>query len=293
MARKTKAKPKKTRAAKDPDLAARRRRWTLGVLVGIGGIASFVGASAGLDAVNRRAIEHLTPGDPRVELSWPRDAKGRVWLPLVEQERLAGEMMRAVSGGRALSREPLAEVGRALAESGWFEGTPSVRWTPDGAVRAEGVWRVPAAAVRIGTREHLIDFAARVLPLEYPAGESNQIFLINQSEPPPGPGEQWGGEDVRAALDLVVLFQQEGLLGQVAGVDLGRGRDSGVLSIITDRGARVVWGGGPRHLRPAEQPTSIKLDRVRQLLNRTGRIDAGVDLVDLRFQQPLIQRGQG
>jgi hypothetical protein len=64
-----------------------------------------------------------------------------------------------------------------------------------------------------------------------------------------------------------------------------------VLSIITDRGARVVWGGGPQHLRPAEQPTSIKLDRVRTLLQRTGRMDAGVDLVDLRFQQPLIQRG--
>src|SRR5690606_2387728 len=130
---KTKAKPKKTRAAKDPDRAARNRRWTAGVLVGVGGIASFVGASAGLDAVNRRAIEHLTPGDPTVEIAWPRDARGRVWLPLTEQERLAGAMTRAVSGGRALSREPLEEVGRALTESGWFEGVPSVRWTPGGA----------------------------------------------------------------------------------------------------------------------------------------------------------------
>lgn len=291
MARKTKTKKKTAKAARDPERSARNRRFAVAFLLGVGGVASFVGASAGLDAVNRRAIEELTPGDPRVELVWHRDANGRVWLPLAEQERIATLTALAASGGRALSVEPLAEVGRALAGSGWFEGTPQVRWTPEGRIHAEGSWRIPAASVRIGAREHLIDFEARVLPLEYPSGESNQIFLINQSQPIPGPGEQWGGEDLRAALDLIVLLQREGLLEQVAGIDLGRGRDSGVLSIITDRGARVVWGGGPQHLRPAEQPTSIKLDRVRTLLQRTGRMDAGVDLVDLRFQQPLIQRG--
>lgn len=291
MARKTKTKKKTTKAAKDPERNARNKRFAVAFLLGVGGVASFVGASAGLDAVNRRAIEELTPGDPRVEIVWERDASGRVWLPLAEQERITTLTALAASGGRALSVEPLAEVGRALEASGWFNGTPRVRWTPEGRIHAEGSWRIPAAAVRIGPREHLIDFRARVLPLEYPSGESNQIFLINQSQPIPGPGEEWGGEDLRAALDLIVLLQREGLLEQVAGIDLGRGRDSGVLSIITDRGARVVWGGGPQHLRPAEQPTSIKLDRVRTLLQRTGRIDAGVDLVDLRFQQPLIQRG--
>lgn len=292
MARKTKAKPKKAaKSPRDPERSARNKRFMIAFLLGVGGIASFVGASAGLDAVNRRAIEELTPGDPRVEMVWHRGADGRVWLPLAEQERITSLTAQAASGGRALSVEPLAEVGRAMAGTGWFSGTPSVRWTPDGRIHAEGTWRVPAAAVRIGAREHLIDFDARVLPLEYPSGESNQIFLINQSQPIAARGEKWEGEDLRAALDLIVLLQNERLLEQVAGIDLGRGRDSGVLSIITDRGARVVWGGGPRHLRPAEQPTSIKLDRVRTLLQRTGRVDAGVDLVDLRFQQPLIQRG--
>lgn len=291
MARKTKTKKKAAKSPKDPERSARNKRFAVAFLLGVGGIASFVGASAGLDAVNRRAIEELTPGDPRVELVWHRDGNGRVWLPLSEQERITTLTAQAASGGRALSVEPLAEVGRALVGSGWFDGTPQVRWTPEGRIHAEGVWRVPAAAVRIGSREYLIDFEARVLPLEYPSGESNQIFLINQSQPIVGPGEKWGGEDLRAALDLIVLLQREGLLEQVAGFDLGRGRDSGVLSVITDRGARVVWGGGPQHLRPAEQPTSIKLDRVRTLLQRTGRMDAGVDLVDLRYQQPLIQRG--
>jgi len=291
MARKTKTKKKAARTPKDPERSARNKRFVVAFLLGLGGIASFVGASAGLDVVHRRAVAELTPGDPRVEIVWHRDAGGRVWLPLVERERILTLTSQAASGGRALSVEPLAQVGEALVGSGWFEGTPRVRWTAEGTIHAEGTWRIPAAAVRIGEREYVITYDGVVLPLEYPSGESNQIFLINQSQPLPEQGEMWEGEDLRAALDLVGLLQVEGLLGQVAGIDLGRGRDSGVLSIITDRGARVVWGGGPRHLRPAEQPTSIKLDRVRTLLQRTGRIDAGVDLVDLRAQQPLIQRG--
>jgi hypothetical protein len=199
-------------------------------------------------------------------------------------------MTRAAQGGRALSAEPLAEIGRALVGTGWFEGTPTVRWTHDGQILAEGRFRAPAAAVRTGVREHLIDYDGRLLPLDYPAGGSNQIFLLNASQPMPGVGGVWAGQDVVAALDLVVLLQEEGLLEQVAGIDLGEGRQSGSLAIITDRGARVVWGGGPRHLRPAEQPTSVKLARLRTLLDRTGRIDASVDLVDLRPQQPLIER---
>lgn len=294
MARTKKPKPRKpAKAPRDPDRAARQKRFAIAALLGIGCVASFVGASVGLDTIDRLAVSRLTPADPIVSINWPRDPSDRVWLPLVERERIATLTAYAASGGRALSREPLEEIGRALTETGWFEGTPTVRWTPEGRILAEGRWRAPAAAVRTGTREHLIDYDARLLPLEYPSGDSNQIFLLNASQPIGAVGEVWAGEDIRAALDLILLLQRDRLLEQVAGIDLGQGRQSGVLSIITDRGARVVWGGGPQHLRPAEQPTSVKLSRLRTLLDRTGRIDAGVDFVDLRPAQPLIERKPG
>lgn len=293
MARKKSSRSRKpAKTAKDPERAARNRRFAVAALLGLGAVASFVGASAGLDAVERRATDHLTPGDPEIIVHWPRDpANGLVWLPGRERDRVGSMVARAGSGGRALSREPLEEIGRVLTESGWFDGPPSVRWTHDARIVVEGRWRVPVAAVRLGVREYLIDYDARVLPLDYPSGQSNLIYLINPSQPLVGTGETWAGEDVQAALDLILLLQQERLLEQVAGVDLGQGRQSGVLSLITDRGARVIWGGGPNHLRPAEQPTSVKLARLRALLERTGRIDASVDLVDLRPQQPLIERG--
>ncbi|MCC5822407.1 MAG: hypothetical protein LAT64_06700 [Phycisphaerales bacterium] len=295
MARKKSSRSKKPRKApKDPERAARNRRFAIAAVLGLGAVASFVGASAGLDAVERRATAHLTPGDPDIIVHWPRDpATDRVWLPLTERDRLGSVVVRAASGGRALSREPLEEIGRVLFESGWFDRPPTVRWTHDAQIVVEGRWRVPVAAVRLGAKEYLIDYDARVLPLDFPSGQSNMIFLLNPSQPLVATGQTWAGEDIKAALDLILLLQKENLLEQVAGIDLGQGRQSGVLSILSDRGARVIWGGGPNHLRPAEQPTSVKLARLRALLDRTGRIDASVDLVDLRPQQPLIERSPG
>ncbi|MFK7883170.1 MAG: hypothetical protein AB8F26_03170 [Phycisphaerales bacterium] len=303
MARKAKTK-KKTKKAISAN-ADRNRRIAIGVAVSAAGIAAFVGATIGLSHINERAADHLastsalvnTSGapasGPAVNIVWPRNPDGQTWMPQAERERLAGLMVNAVRGGQALTGEPLAEIGAALLATGWFNGDPSVRWTYDGQIEVEGTWRTPAAAVRNGPREHLIDYHARVLPLDYPVGQSNQIFLLNPSQPKPRNDSSWAGEDLRASLDLILLLQKEQLLEQVAGIDLGSGRDAGRLAIITDRGSRVIWGGGPDHLRPAEQPTSVKLNRLRTLLERTGRIDGSVDRIDLRGPQILLERTSG
>lgn len=289
MSKKTKVK-KKTKAPKDPLLTARHKRFAIGLLVAFGGIGTFVGASAGLRLLNERAVSRLTPGSPVVTVAWPRDSAGKVWMPNAERERLATMMVHAAEGGRALSREPLEDIGAVLSSTGWFEGTPTVRWTHDATIQARGRWRTPVAVVRLGEMEYLIDHDAQVLPLNYPAGQSNQIYLVNPSQPLPGEGKQWEGEDIRSALDLMLLLQKEDLLGQVAGFDLGEGREAGRLSIITDRDSRVIWGGGPQHTRPGEQPTNVKLTRIKTLLKRTGRIDGAVDRIDLRGPQILLER---
>ncbi|MEM9372262.1 MAG: hypothetical protein AAGA55_01335 [Planctomycetota bacterium] len=295
MPRNTKGKGK--RAGKsNPEVGERNRRIAVVIAVCAAGVATFVGSAIGLDAVNSRAIDHLgeTGGDgatPAVNVAWPTDASGQIWMPLAERERLSTIIANAARGGRALSSEPLALVGEAMADTGWFDGTPTLRWTHDGRIDLAGRWRAPAAAVRMGPREHLIDFSARLLPLDYPTGQSNQIFLLNPPGRRPDAGAQWEGEGLRAGLDLILLLQREGLLGQVAGIDLGRDDRAGILAIITDRGARVVWGGGPDHLRPGEQPMHVKLGRLRTLLDRTGRIDGGVSKIDVRGQQILLEDG--
>ncbi len=288
-----KKKQSKSKPARDPERALRNKRYAIAALVVVAGASAFVGAHTGLGALNERAIGHLTPGNPEIAIAWPRWANGDVWLPQFERDRLAVIVRDAAMGGRALSREPLAEIGTALYHTGWFDEPPVVRWTAEGTIEIEGQWRAFAAAVRMGPREHLIDYNGRLLPLDYPSGHSNMIYLLNPSQPKPSVGEAWGGEDLRSALDLIQMLQKEGLLEQVAGVDLGEGRSSGRLAIISDSGSRVVWGGGPDHLRPGEQPTSVKLKRLHGLMERTGRIDGGVEFVDLRGQQILIERTGG
>lgn len=295
MARKAKTKKKSKKS--DPAAADRNRRIAIGVALCAAGIATFVGSAIGLEAINVRAIEHLAPESederaaPTVNVDWPTDGAGQIWMPLTERERLSKIIANAARGGQALSPEPLALIGQSLADTGWFEGLPAVRWTHDGQIDVSGQWRAPAAAVRIGPREHLIDFNATLLPLDYPSGQSNQIFLLNPSRQRTVPGLTWEGEGLRAALDLILMLQRENLLGQVAGIDLGERSQAGILTVISDRGARVVWGGGPDHLRPGEQPTSVKLNRLRTLLDRTGRIDGGVSKIDLRGAQILLERG--
>jgi len=297
MARKAKTRSKsRKKSGADPERSERNRRLAIVAAIGAAGIATFVGSAIGLEAINERAVRHLAPDapadrqTPTVNVAWPTDGAGDVWMPLIERERLSTIIANAARGGRALSPEPLALIGTALAETGWFEGTPTLRWTYDGQIDVTGQWRAPAAAVRIGPREHLIDFNACLLPLDYPSGQSNQIFLLHPGRTRPVPGQTWEGEGLRASLDLILMLQREELLGQVAGIDLGEGSEAGMLAIISDRGARVVWGGGPDHLRPGEQPTSVKLNRLRTLLDRTGRVDGGVASIDLRGSQILFDR---
>lgn len=274
---------KKKKSKRNPEIADRNRRIAIGSAVVIGAASVFVGSAMGVDLLDQRAAEMTVEGDPIVTIVYPGSESGESWMPVYEQDRLNERARAAVRGTAALTSTPLEEVGRLLAASGWAEGSPQVRWSADGTVRATLDWRVPTAAVRYGDREYLIDRDANLLPLQYPIGQSNQFYFTNTTESrPTHTGEQWSGKDLRDGLALLELLRDEDLLEQVEGIDLGQGRESGTLSIRTNRGAKIVWGGGPGDVRPGEQPTSIKTERLKALFVKTGRIDANVELVDIR-----------
>lgn len=274
---------KKKKSKRNLETADRNRRLVIGAAVVIGGASIFVGTAMGVDLLDQHAAEMTIAGDPIVEIVYPGSEEGESWMPRYEQDTLDARARAAVRGTSALTVTPLEEVGRMLGASGWAEGSPDVRWTPEGGVKATLRWRVPTAAVRFGGREYLIDRQGYLLPLHYPIAQSNQFSFTNASEPKPQrAGEQWGGKDLGDGLALLELLREQDLLEQVEGIDLGQGRESGTLSIRTDRGAKIVWGGGPGDVRPGEQPTSIKTERLKALFLKTGRIDANVELVDIR-----------
>lgn len=291
MARK--ANKKKPTKKQDIERRDRNKRYAIatGMLLVAGGV--FVGGAMGIGELDRAAAEFVVSGDPQVEILWPTDATGTLWLPIVERDRLEKMLARAAGGGVGLTRSPLQEVGLALMDSGWIENTPTVRWTSDGVITIEANWRVPAAAVRVGGREVIIDWTGTVLPLDYAVGQSNQRFFEHVDAMMPDDGKPWLGTDLQDGLALLELLRDEGLLEQVDGFDLGEGADSGTIRIITVRGAEIVWGAGPGRVRPGEVPTSQKIDRLRMLYRESGLIDAGWQVVDIRGDDILSQRKEG
>jgi hypothetical protein len=278
---------------KDPEAAARNKRIAITTAVVLGAAGVFVSAGMGINAVDERAAHHITSTDPVIQINWGTDSSNHIWMPISERDRIERLVQSSVSSTKALSWQPLHNASKALASTGWVNAAPEARWTDDGTIIIEANWRIPAAVVRRGERDYLIDFEANVLPLDYPHDQSNQFVIHNPALPHPGTGNNWDEPEIRDALNLLVELQKHNLHHQVVGIDLGENREHGILQLLTDNSARVVFGGGPGRSRPAEMPTSLKIERLISVLNSTGRIDAGAMILDVRGAELSMQRHEG
>jgi len=288
MARKKTTKKKSSRGKSDH--SERNLKLFMGGALFLGAIGVFAGASWGISELDRKAADFVVAGNPQVEINWPTTAQGEIWMPVNERDRVQELISRSVAGGNALSRAPLEEAGLALMRSNWIEGMPSVEWTSDGMIQVDAEWRVPAAVVRVGNREFIIDWNRIVLPLDYAIGESNQYFFENADAQLPRTGETWMGTDLEDGLKLLKIMGNEQLLEQVDGFDLGTAQQSGTIVIRTTRKAEVVWGAGPGRERPGELTTSEKLGRLKALHEDTGLIDGGFVMVDISGAEIFVVR---
>lgn len=283
----------KKKKKKDPEAAARNKRIAITSAIVLGAAGVFVSAGMGIKAVDERAAQHITNTDPTIQINWGTDSSGHIWMPISERDRIERLVQASVAGTKALSWHPLHNASKALASTGWVNNTPEARWTDEGSIIIEAEWRIPAAVVRSGDRDYLIDFQSHVLPLDYPHDESNQFVIHNPALPHPGTGNNWDEPEIRDALNLLVELQKHNLHNQVVGIDLGTKREHGILQLLTDNDARVLFGGGPGRSRPAEMPSSVKIERLISLLNSTGRIDAGAMILDIRGPEITMQRHEG
>ncbi len=281
---------KRKSSKRDPERLERNKRIAIVTSIVVLGGVVFVGGAMGIGELDRAAARTIVPASPEVVISWDTLSDGSIWMPRQEQERLALGVARAVRGGRALSSEPLKEAVLTMQGSGWVRGTPEARWTSDGQIIIDASWRIPAAAVRVGNREFIVDWDRYVLPLDYAFDESNQLYFVNADAPLPQVGQQWEGTDLQDGIALLRELRTNNLLEQVEGFDLGRGAESGTISIITHRGTRIVWGAGPGRERPGEKTTSVKLERLRVLYERAGLIDGGAPFIDIRGDDIMVDR---
>jgi|GEM_PF-545840 len=213
----------------------------------------------------------------------------RTWMPEQFQEQLLTTGMRALGGAPdPLSREPLDRLGSAMAESGWFAGVPTIERHENGKIMVKGLWRVPAAVVRVDDKDHLISWDARPMPVVYEQALSGLRVIsgaaLGPTLKPDGTkdfSKAWAGEDVEAAIELLALLVQQPYANQIAGIDLSMYASKKWLVIDTTMGTRIIWGGRPSKPLNGECSTNHKLAKIEKLRREVGRIDAGVGAIEV------------
>lgn len=290
------------------------RSWAMVLLA----CAALAGGLWSVRQVHRRAQALLASNSITVQIAWPRipkdeaivptsAAQGKValtsqqaasevtWIGPSLQEQIASGI-RSVLDGRVLDAQALAQVGSYLTASGWFDGMPVIVRTRDDAIRISGPWRRPACVVRSGGTDYVIDWQGRMLPIAYEQETSGLPALLGVASQKPvdeaGRVDYlavWPGEDVQVGLGLLGPLLTEPFASQVAGVDVHRYFDEGTLSIITDHGTEIVWGGPFGEFVPGEASSDEKLARLRQMQQNAQfghRIDLGqtkLEIFDERY----------
>ena len=266
-------------------------------------LAVLVGVVFGLPKLRERASYRMRYEDGvSIFVELPADEPGGVtWLKdefATGLHRIAAEAISA--NPDVLSRKQLDAVRIAVARTGWFDGDPIVRRTR-GQIHISGTWRVPAAVVRYDGLEYLISWRGHLLPQTYAEGEAYPTdhvrVITGVTFGPPADdrlrlkyGTQWPGSEVRAALELLALVNDEPYAADIARIHINR-RDAGmdfdrnelILSIVTPDDTRVIWGCPPNvsGVHRGEVSRDQKLANLSELYRRFGRIDAGRKVVEV------------
>ena len=211
-------------------------------------------------------------------------------------QRVAKITAEHVSGD-PLDGQSLRKAAQALQSDPWVKHVRQVRRVAGGQVQVDVVLREPAAVVVTGGGYRIVDGEGVWLP-EIDRMGLPVITGVN-SPAPRSYGQRWRGSDLDAGLALVAELRPEPYAPQIAAYDVSdrdaRGRIR--LVLYTETGA-VRWGLPPGQERSIEPAAAVKRQRLRQVLEQTGTIDAGGRYVSVngpavQLQPVLAQPGGG
>ncbi len=284
-----KKKTTKRKAKRDPERDERNRKILIASTAIVMTSAIGVGSALGIQQLDQLAEQYVAPSSIPLIIHWPTNGQDATWMPYNEQQQITLLLERAIEGAPAISSIPLKEAGLALKDPAWINGNPEVKWNANGETEVFAQWRVPAAAVRVGQREVVVDWDRQVLPLDYGIGESLQFYFVNPDARLPKTGETWEGIDLKDGLKVLEMLQINGLLDQIEGVDLGSRQQAGTLTLLTTRGSKIYWGAGPGRERPAEEVAPRKIRRMIELREHTGFVDGRYEFVDLTGPEIFVE----
>lgn len=269
------------------------RQWVTNASAAVVLIGLAAGWYFGRDPL-RRYVSAISARAGEVRFNWPLAASSdaqraksmQTWLPAAVQRDLARIAAVEIQVD-PFAQESLERARQALLATGWFARIQSVRRTPNGSVDITADWRLPAAVVKHQKLEYLVAVGSEVLrlPPRTPVMKGTMPLITNPKLGPKGDalgvlyGSAWPGGDVQAAIDLLRNLRSIPEIKRISGIDLANYIETGHLTIVTDTGAKIVWGSALSELGPGQVPQETRRARLRDILQT--RYDESQRLIEI------------
>ncbi len=214
--------------------------------------------------------------------------------PVVERAFQRGGIEQALSvlDPPESFEQPLAE---AFASDPWVRSVQAIQKSPPNRVDLQVEYRTPLAAVVLGKDLMPIDVEGAVLPRgDLSRDQVSWMPRIEFNEyqtRPPVVGQVWAEPRVAGAAAIVAgfgpLWDELDLfsVGVEALPDVRAGRRFWSYKLYSTGKTTIMWGASPLNSPPDESEFATKVDRLKRLVTRYGRLDSEQTsplLIDLR-----------
>jgi len=303
----SKPKPSKVSPSKTQEKnAGTRSRWHIAAaMLHLLGALIFVGGLVYLVDVTKKYVEDeaIGPIGPlRIAL-----VNKPVWMSDYLAQQIAETIPK--NSGSAFDHDLLVRTVARLKKNPWISEVKQVRRVygekPGDTLEVDCDYRAPIALVKWGQAYWLVDNDGYLLPEKYTDANLDKIVVGRDNrttirviegvrQPPPEAGRRWAGADLAAGLDLVKLFYGKLFLDEVTGVDVtnygGRIRRSDPQLVLDTRYGTQVWWGRPLNTKDffVEVSAARKLEILRAVVQKDGRIDANRSYLDVRYDNLLV-----
>lgn len=265
----------------------------------------FIGVIGGGSYFLKQHVDHhltYTTGPVKVAIK-----NKPAWMSEMLAVQIA-QIVRPTGTHSAFDRQMLADASAALQASPWVKSVRSVRRAfgdaPGDTIEIDAEFRAPVALVRWGNYFWLVDGDGVKLPEQFsPTQDEMRRIILGRDgrvnirvvegvkRPPTEAGKKWSGEDLSAALDMIKILHGNPFAEEIISINVqnfaGRSDPREAQVVLKTRHNTEIRWGRPIDAKDyyVEVATSQKLDRLRQVFEQYGRVDAGRAWIDIRFDR--------
>jgi hypothetical protein len=227
-----------------------------------------------------------------------------VWMP----DALAEHIHKSVAPTdprSALDATLIKNMAETLKASPWVRSVQRIERiyqnSPGDTIQIYCEYRAPAAFLHHGNKLYLVDSQGVRLPDTFPdkplpeyvrdsKGKITLRIVFGMTTPPPAPGEVWQGKDVMAGLDMVKTLFNEPYARDILSINVSNyaGRVNAMspqIVLHTQYNTEIRWGEPILQDYHAEVKPERKIQRLQQIDQKYGRVDAKHAWIDIRLDK--------